>query len=93
MENEVGDMDKWGMQDQLDIICPFSAAFISTSFYFLQCCHLTFFFFLKKCLAFNIFKGILFEDLDRKLTVINKCSMHVRQCHLSLKAWLSTQRI
>lgn len=52
-----------------------------------------FFFFLKKCFAFNIFKGILFEDLDRKLTVINKCSMHVRQCHLSLKAWLSTQRI
>lgn len=31
------------------------------------------FLFKKTCLAFHIFKDMLFEDLDRKLTVRNNC--------------------
>lgn len=36
-------MDTLGMQDQLDMISPFYTTFISTSFYFLQYCHLAYF--------------------------------------------------
>jgi len=43
MGDAVGEMDKFGMQGQLEIICPFSTTFISTCCYFLQYCHLAYF--------------------------------------------------
>lgn len=72
--NVVGEMDKLNVGSVTDDLLIFHYIYLHILL-FPAVLSFSLFLFKNTCLAFRIFKDILFEDLDRKLTVINNCFM------------------